>query len=177
MTPLENPLYIPLQEVVVSRLLALRRTPDESLSHVVDRLIDGPLYTAHKKPIEPIKQSQAKPKYSKYQLLILGELFPVSTYREALATCLNTVADLDPGMLEKVAQMKGHTRRFIAKDSSEIHIGRTDLNNRCTYEFRPGWFVGTNYSLPDTKRILRGICEASGLEYEKDISIAFSKKC
>lgn len=103
MTPLENPLYVPLQEVVVSRLLALRRTPDESLSHVIDRLIDGPLVIAYKKPIEPKKQNGVKPKYSKYQLLILGEIFPVDTYREALAVCLNMVADRDPDILEKVA--------------------------------------------------------------------------
>lgn len=171
MTSIETSLYIPLQEIVVSRLMALRSTPDEPLSLVIERLIGEPEDIIEIKLTANIKPNGEKSVFSKYKLFILGEIYPVNTYREALITCLNIIVDLDPGILEKVAQMKGHTRRYIARDRNDIHSERSDLNNRCTYEFRPGWFVGTNYSLNDTNRILEGICKASGLEFSKDIKL------
>lgn len=95
----------------------------------------------------------------------------VNSLKEALSIYLNTIADIDPDVLIIISKVKGRKRKYIAKDRNEIHPDRPDLNHKSTYEFRPSWFVGTNYSLNDIYRILQGICKATGLVFSKDIKL------
>lgn len=164
-------ILVPVLESTVARLMALRRNSDESLAEVLARLSMPP------KPIPSVAYRSARRPNSeisspgRYSLQILGESFIVATLAEALAKTLSVLAELDAGLLERVEKMGGRARRHIARNREDIHLGRPDLNARFTLQFRPGWWVGTNYSRSDTKRILRDICQAAGLEYLHDVKL------
>jgi len=162
---------VALPEKTIALLLALRHSPDDPLAEVVVRLAapqnDKPRYTD---PSDNITKSDAS-KTGRYRLQIIGENFFAETLGEVLAIALNFFADLDDGLLERVEKMGGRTRRHVAQNRHSIHPGRPDLNRKATKQFRPGWWVGTNYSRPDTRRILKDICGAAGLKYGLDVKL------
>ena len=162
---------VALPEETVAQLLALRHSAKEPLADVVVRLAapqnDKPSDTD---PSDSITKSDTS-KTGRYRLQIIGRNFFAETLGEVLATALNFFADLDDGLLERVERMGGRTRRHVAQNRYSIHPGRPDLNGKATKQFRPGWWVGTNYSRADTCRILKDICDVAGLKYGLDVKL------
>ena len=147
----------------VARLMNLRRFPSERVADIVKRLTvsvsDGP----------NAKGRDVSGGRGRYVLRVLGESKVVGTLAGALSCAINTLADLDSGILERLENTGGRTRRNVARSQAAIHPGRDDLNNRHTLEFRPGWWISTNYSYPDIRRILKDICREAGLSYGRDL--------
>ena len=48
--------------------------------------------------------------------------------------------------------------------------GREDLSNH-TAEVCHGWWVGTNYSRADVRRLLRSACQVAGIVWEVDLMV------
>lgn len=163
-------LYVAITENVASRLMRLREFHEEPISSVIERLTRHEIIRPHNTPAT--KPSLTSLSAQKYTLTILGEAFPVSSYGAALAKCLEIISDIEPNMLKHLEKMKGSSRYYVAQTRDGIHIDRPDLNRRFTIEFRPGWFVGTNYSRVDTDRILNAICRLCRLTAGKDIYLS-----
>ena len=161
-------ILVALPERTVARLMNLRRFPSERVADIVKRLTvsvsDGP--NAKGRDETSINLSGGR---GRYVLRVLGESKVVGTLAEALSCAINTLADLDSGILERLENTGGRTRRNVARSQDAIHPGRDDLNNRHTLEFRPGWWISTNYSYPDIRRILKDICREAGLSYGRDL--------
>ncbi len=102
---------------------------------------------------------------------MLGETVAADSLRELLANTLNRLADMDGGFLSRFSASQGRTRRHVARSREAIHPGRDDLNHRYTEEFRPGWWMGTNYSAADVRRILKDACRSADISYGRDLSV------
>jgi predicted type IV restriction endonuclease len=79
----------------------------------------------------------------------------------------------DPTFLDRfVAQKHGRTRRYVARNRSELYPGRTDLSEQHSVEIVPGWWLGTNYSRGNINDIIRLACEVAQLRVGQDIRIS-----
>lgn len=158
-------ILVPLSETTAVHLFSLRRSPDERLEDVIERL------SAVSQESERAAPSVATAASARYVVDILGERKVAGTLAELLATVLNTIADLDINVLRRLESTGGRSRRNVARSRAAIYPGRDDLNASYTIEFRPGWWVGTNYSYNDVRRIIGDVCSAAGLTYGADIFI------
>jgi len=161
-------ILVALPEHTVALLMERRRFPDERLAEIVERLA-----LTHTPSTKVRKQADLRPRpgQDRYMLQVLGESKAVGSLADALACALNTLADLDGGILERLENTGGRTRRNVARRREAIHPGRPDLNQRYTLEFRPGWWISTNYSYRDIRRILRDVCRETGLSFGGDLDL------
>ena len=74
----------------------------------------------------------------------------------------------DPADLAGV--IPGRSRPLIARTPEKLYPGRPDLASY-SREFVPGWFVGTNWSHRDVKRLLRTATKTIGLVWDKDVRV------
>jgi hypothetical protein len=105
--------------------------------------------------------------------MLRGETVAADSLRGILAGVLNRLADTNGEFLFRLSELQGHSRRHVAQKREAIHPGRNDLNYRYTEEFRPGWWIGTNYSAADVRRILKAACQTAGLSFGRDLTIDF----
>ncbi len=79
------------------------------------------------------------------------------------------VAD-DPSFLERfTARKHGRKRRYISNDKMELYPGRPDLCAEHSQELVPGWWIGTNYSRGNIRKIIKLACEVAGLSFGKNL--------
>ncbi len=157
----------------ITLLLAVRRDEEDGVAAVIDRLA-----RSHFVPVpderepDPGHESETisqRPK-GKYPYEFLGEDGAANTLGKLLVDALEWFAYLDSNFLEKYSEERGRTRRFLTRNPKGIYPGREDLSNY-TAEVCHGWWVGTNYSRPDVRRLLRAACEIEGLIWGVDLRV------
>lgn len=153
--------------------MTLGSREDETLDVIVMRLVSKPRKLRGMKPVKTgVIKPIANQKPGKYCVILLGEAIAANTLWEILAKTLNQLADLDSGFLPRFEMLGGRTRRHVARNRDAIHPGRKDFA-RHTIEFRPGWWVGKNYSSADVRRILMAACDVVGLTFDSDMIVRF----
>ncbi len=152
-------MLVPLHQETVAKLIACRLNENETLDGVVTRLT------------EP--QRKAQNRSGRYRATLRDETVTANTLRELLGSILNRLADTDSEFLPRLSASQGRTRRHVAQRREAIHPGRDDLNRRYSEEFRPGWWMGTNYSATDVRRILKDACLAADISFGRDLIIDF----
>ena len=181
---------VALPEATLLMLVQLRTRPNESVAEVIDRLasdqqpalVNGgkasdesggardaaaiELATQSRMP----STSQA-PSACRYELVVLGDSFPCACLADGLARALRSLAELDETFLERFSHLGGRSRCHVASSPDRVHPGRSDLNHKYTREMWPGagWWISTNYSRQDVRRILRAACDLVGLNYGADL--------
>ena len=105
-----------------------------------------------------------------------GQNYPAQSAREVLEGVFKALAGLDDTFLERFASLPKHgrTRRYLAKNSSDLYPGRPDLVDY-SIEFKPGWWLGTNYSRAAIERIIKMACDVAHLIYGKDLQTNFGE--
>ena len=81
---------------------------------------------------------------------------------------LKAFQDLDPTFLEKLSAEKGRTRRIVARRPEALYPSRPDLAHH-SVKICGSWYVGTNCSRVDIRRILRIACKVAGIQYGRDL--------
>lgn len=102
-----------------------------------------------------------------------GRWQPCQTAKEVLTGVLRDLAREDaqfPSRLAAVSNVRGRKRRYVAQRAEDLYPGRPDLANE-SVEFASGWCVGTNISNDGKTRLLQDACQASGLQWGKDLVI------
>jgi hypothetical protein len=174
MTISTETVLIALPEQTVALLMEMRRSSDEKLSDVVDRLAQRDHEPPIMKPIENAvrpRSGRRQSGHGPYYLSIFGNRKSVPSLADGLAYALNSLADLDLKLLYRLENTGGRTRPTVAQAQNAVHPGRPDLNQNYTKEFRPGWWMSTNYSFQDIRRILAMISRETGLTFGEDIDI------
>jgi hypothetical protein len=97
----------------------------------------------------------------------------VDSGADALEGLLKHLVRIDPAALEKLRPVGGRVRHLIADAPDRLYPGRPDLAH-FSREFIPGWFMGTNYSSQDVRRLIRAAAEAVGLQWGIDIFMTAS---
>ena len=134
-----------------------------------DPMATGP--TAMKPTEQSNKPGRRIPTRRQLQIVWQGKGLTFSTHVNALVDCLRRLVEQDHGALDKLREVRGRRRPLIAPTSSELYPDRPDLAAKYSQEFVPGWFVGTNYSHSDVKRLLREAVESVGFLWGVDIHI------
>ena len=157
----------------VARLLALRSCDTEGLADVIDRLARAQYSPLADEP-RPNPRHELAPTpqgpRGKYRYNFLSEEGAADTLGELLADVLRRFSDLDTTFLNQYSQREGRTRRFLARNPKAIYPGREDLSEYTTMVCQ-GWWVGTNYSRKDVRRLLRAACQVAGLTWGVDLRV------
>lgn len=166
-------MLVPLRQETVARLIACRSNAGETLDGVLTRLAEQHHKNSSVADPKPVTTRPIRLKRGRYRATLIGDAIVANSLREMLANVLNRLADKDCEFLPRLAALQGRTRRHVAQRREAIHPGRDDLNRRYTEEFRPGWWIGTNYSAADVRRILKDACWVAGISFGGDLSIDF----
>lgn len=166
-------MLVPLRQETVARLIACRSNAGETLDGVLTRLAEQHRKNSSVEDPKPVAARPIRLKRGRYRATLIGDVIVADSLREMLANVLNRLADMDGGFLSRFSAWQGRTRRHVARRREVIHPGRDDLNRRYTEEFRPGWWIGTNYSAADVRRILKDACWVAGISFGGDLSIDF----
>ena len=166
-------LLIPLSRDTIAALLAVRRKNETGVVAVIERLARPRLLMAPggRGPVlrRELDRVSERPR-GKYRYHLLGKERAADMLREMLVDVLRQLAARDPRFLQSYSEGQGRSRRFLARNPEAIHPGRRDL---CHYtaEVCGGWWVGTNYSRVDVRRLLRAACEVAGLKWGVDLIV------
>ena len=157
----------------IALLLAVRRNEEDGVAAVIDRLARSH-FVAVPDEREPDPRYESEPishrPRGKYPFEFLGEEGATDTLGKLLVDVLQWFAYLDADFLEKFSEGQGRSRRFLTRDPKDIYPGREDLSNY-TAEVCQGWWVGTNYSRTDVRRLLRAACQVAGLIWAVDLRV------
>jgi hypothetical protein len=94
-----------------------------------------------------------------------------ATAKDFLLQVLRELASHDPGFLPRFSKEGGRKRRYVAENPYDLYPDRPDLVRDYKEELKPGWWVGTNYSVREIEFILRKACQAAGLKWGTDLLI------
>jgi len=102
-------------------------------------------------------------------------------YRNAIDIMINAfeMFSKNDGMfLERFASLPKHgrTRRYLAKTKEELYPGRSDLAQEFSIKLSSGWWLGTNYSRADIKKIIKMACDVAGINLGSEIQIELGKE-
>lgn len=163
---------VPIEENTLALVLRARLNESESIDGAILRRFAGPPSA----PSLPARQVSADPQrlpiHAKYKAVLLGEEIGASSLGRLLAAVISRLAELDEGILERLAGRGGRTRPVVARCREELYPGSEHLI-KSALALPGGWWVGTNYSRRDAQRILRVICAAAGLTYGADLKVSF----
>lgn len=157
--------FVPLEEQTVALALLARQQPDESLDSVFRRSVArGPELPAP----NVAKVPRARQAAGRYTVDLCRERVAADSLGRLLQAVVALLADIDAGCLKQIALKKGRTRPVIARSREALYPGNPHLR-RHSLPLPDGWYIGTNVSRADAKRILRLICAATGLTYNVDL--------
>jgi hypothetical protein len=163
-----------LTEATLAALIRLR-AEGETLDAVVARLAGRDAPESENDPASaatsvaaemPAPSKREGPARHAYTIRFLGEDVQGATLGSVLAALVDHVAEIDASVLERLAGMKARTRRYVARDPSDLHGGRSDLP---VIETASGWWVSANIGTDDLDRNLRALCKAAGLVHGEDV--------
>ena len=104
---------------------------------------------------------------------LLGQHHPARSARDVLIGVMEALSNQDPSFPERFASLPRHgrTRRFIARDPSELYPGRPDLARDHSVKLRSGWWAGTNASRKAIAGIIEMACGVANLKFGRDLII------
>jgi hypothetical protein len=177
---------VSLAESTLALVMAAHQSDDETINAIIARCAAGaasalPRYAPANLDGSPapspspsgadIPQATATLPAScagKHQVLLLGERICAPTLGKLFAAVVDAVYDLDPAAIERLSEMRGRTRRFVARYKGDVNDGRLDLPHLKT---RSSWWVSGNVSRADVRRALKSLCHACGLDAQHDIRL------
>ncbi len=152
-----GPIYIPIQETTIARLISQKRTPDEAIEKVIDRLCERPA------------RLQAPPKTqvrSKYVIVFLGQEVTAETLSKVFAEFIDVLGEAFPEVLDNLSKVKTRNRQFLARCKELIHPYSPHLP---THRTKSGWWISKNIGQEDLIRALKKCCSIADLEYGDDL--------
>lgn len=102
-----------------------------------------------------------------------GQFVACRNGREVLVAVFEALSRNDPTFPERFAARPKHgrTRRYLARSPDELYPGRPDLAREHTSRLKSGWYVGTNVSHVQIKRIIEMACEVSSVRFGKELIV------
>jgi predicted type IV restriction endonuclease len=135
-------------------------TPSSPSTHLVAQV------TTSRPSESPVEKQSVRQVIATFQGSKVGGKGAAAAFLEVL----RILATKFPDRMEHVAAAaKGRSRNHIAKSSGQVYPDRPDLMHTVV-ELIPGWFVGTNIANREKLRIVKGACEACGLQFGRDVT-------
>jgi len=94
-----------------------------------------------------------------------GKFHAARNAADVLKQVLELLSNKDPLFSERFAGMKhGRTRRYLARESSELYPDRPDLCRDYSVRLEPGWWLSTNHSRRTIARIIESAVTVAHIE-------------
>jgi len=167
---IEGPtMMITLREITVTRLMALRASPCESLDSVVERISRMKRVEPPADPAHGIGVKQGPEGEGKYICEVLGTRLRATTLPLLFLEAVDLFYELAPEALDRLATERARKRRYVSRTKADIHPGRPDL---AVIKTRSGWWVSGNVGSRDVARGLKALCLAASLEFGRDLQFS-----
>lgn len=137
---------------VITEEQKIRKTPSTNMKAVIAADQESVLH-----------RKSTSDKQVEMVLKVNSEYVAVSSAKDLMCKIFIYLSSKDSGFLERFCSVKhGQTRRYVARSRAELYAGRPDLCELHAFEFRAGWWIGTNYSRNDMRKIISLALEVSG---------------
>lgn len=163
---------VELSHSTVALLMAQRQHDAETIDNIIERHIQQAEVSGIQKMTLPKTahvKTTPRPRCVKseiYEGEVLGMHIRSDTLSSYFAEVVDTIEYVAPEAVVHFAQMRARTRAYVARTSTSVHAGRTDLPTRKTSS---GWYVSENIGRKDLIRALKALCNAADLDYGCDI--------
>ena len=86
---------------------------------------------------------------------------------------LELFSDKDQTFINRFASLPRHgrTRRYVARERTDLYPGRPDLAEEYSHQLKSGYWVGINISKKQVERIVTMACEVARLTFGVDLKI------
>ena len=102
-----------------------------------------------------------------------GKFHATRNARDTLIGIFEAFAQIDPSFLDRFASLPKHgrTRRYLAKNPSELYPGRPDLVHDHSKQLSSGWWLSTNHSRRSIAQIIEMASNVMGPAYKAGVRI------
>lgn len=102
-----------------------------------------------------------------------GAFVPGRSGADVLRRTFQALADRDPTFLDRFIELPQHgeVRRYLARRPEDLYPGRPELVKKAAFEIRPGYWIGTHYSLKGLRRILQLASQVAGLRFNEHLKV------
>jgi len=160
-------MMISLSEVTVGKLLSMRSSQDETVNKVINRIIANRTKERLEQSTKrPTGTALVPPLGAKYGCEVLGRWVYGSTLPKLFANVVDTMNDVAPDSMQRFAEKRAYSRRYISRHRNQVYDHRADLGVMKT---RSGWWISTNVGVADVVRGLKALCAVAGLSFGSDI--------
>lgn len=150
---------------LVDAILKMRDSLDQDLMASLAASIAGDAKVKIKETGTPPKPLN-EPRHHKYKAEYLGVSIGGRTLPAVFAAIVDLTAEIAPEALERLADMRARSRRYVARNPEAIHPGNKELPTKRTTS---GWWISKNIGQEDLMRALKALCDASGLRFGTDV--------
>jgi hypothetical protein len=117
----------------------------------------------------PVETAKLRRKSGEYYFEIGGVTVRCESVRSLLSNSLSAIEKQRPGTLEKLATVKGRSKRIVSRDRYSLFHSR-EMAEKFSATLDGGWWYGTNNSALETNTWLKRASELAGLRWGKDFS-------
>lgn len=100
-----------------------------------------------------------------------GERTPAANMKDAYRTMLLKLDELSPGFIDRFAQERSRSRRFVARKPSDLYQSSPHLAGEHAQPLKNGWFFDTNLSTEQVATRARVAARVAGLLYGRDVRL------
>lgn len=145
-----------------------------ALTHLMDNRViaslrlaleDHQSVTTPQESVPGSKRASPVPHNTELSAEILGQRVLGTNLPDLFARCVDTIHDLDPSAIERLAGKKTHARRYVARRSEDIHFRSPHLKAMRT---KSGWWVSANVGEQQVTKAMRLLAEAANLMFGVD---------
>ena len=122
---------------------------------------------------QPVAAAGGRPGPDRLGFRLHSREFSASSARDVLIKVFEELAARDKSFLERFAARARHgrTRRYVAREKSELYPGRPDLADEYSHQLQSGWWIGTNYHRQGITKIIQLASEVAGISFGTDLMI------
>jgi len=114
-------------------------------------------------PMPPVTPTVRSRTTGSYVVTIDGQDIGGGSLWEALGEALRRLEELKPGVLEKLSQVKGRTKRIVAKDPKDL-FDKEESAVKFATRLKDGWYFGRNNSAAETNSWLMRAADLADVE-------------
>ncbi len=123
------------------------------------------------KPMRPIAQPSGG--VSGVGFMFKDQFTSCRNARDVLVSVIELLSNKDQRFINRFASLPKHgrTRRYVARERSDLYPGRPDLAKEHSHQLKSGYWVGINISKKQVERIVTMACEVAELTFDVDLKI------
>lgn len=182
----ENPnMMVALTQSTVINLLALQRTPDQSLNDIISQLVPRS-QAAQKTAGNPVDKGSTKPliaaplcnsptpvirplsgtQNAKCKVEVFGERYGANNLGELFGEAVDLINFVDPDTIQRLSECTTKARYHVSKYKEGVHINNPQL---ATFQTQSGWWISKNVGFVQTLDHFEELCRCAGLAFGEDV--------